>query len=183
MVSAMSSPELDQRRLARVMKIARLDAWSLLALAAPAGGFALVSRDAPASLTAVGVVLCGLCELHGHACLRRRQTAGMRWLIAAQLSCLFFLIVYAGFVARAATAEHLLSLLPSFTKEQLVFIFPDPAELQWWLVRLQQLSALLLAGGAIAYQGGMTWFYARSRAAICCNFSAPPVLVDDSRSR
>jgi len=172
----MPAPDPDQRRLARVLTIARVDGWSLIAVAGPAGLVSLFSRDLPSTLTAAGVTLCGLLELRGHARLRRREVSGLRWLIAAQLSCLLFILGYVAVIVRAASADHLLSLLPAFSKAQLEFLFPDPAELRFWFAILTQLSAWLLAGLTLLYQGGLALYYARTRVAALRSFANPPVL-------
>jgi hypothetical protein len=177
----MSALASAQRRLDRVSKFARFDGWSLIAVAGPSALFAASGRDLAATLAAVGVVLCGAMELHGRRQLFRHSLAGLNWMIAAQLSCLLLIVLYSVNLARTARADHLLALLPSFTREQLAELIPDPALIQRGFLLLQRLTAAAMAFAALLYQGGVAFYYGRSRSAAREVFSQPPRL-DEGQS-
>lgn len=165
------------RRLQRVLHLARIDALSLAVVAAPAALFALCSGDWPGALVGAGVTLCGVAEWHGRDRLLHRQIAGIAWLCSAQLICLLLILLYSWNLARLPQAEHLLALLPSFTRDQLAELLPDPEGVADLLLTLQRAMAGALALTALLYQGGMTFYYLRSAPAARAVFAEPPVLV------
>ena len=168
-----TSPE---RRLQRVRLIALLDALSLLLVAAPAALVALITREWLVAAVCSGVALCGGLELAGRRRLQRRSTGGLGWLCAAQLCCLGFILFYAWHLAHQPLDRRLLAMLPSFTREQLAELFPDPESLDALFRSIQHLTATLVALVAIPYQGGLAFYYLRTRTAAQAVFSQPPPL-------
>jgi hypothetical protein len=167
------SPE---RRLQRVLHVALFDALSLIVVAAPAAVVALCTREWFVAIVCIGVALCGQLELVGRRRLQRRSVSGLGWMCAAQLCCLLFILLYAGHLSRQLQAGHILALLPSFTRDQLAELFPDPESLNGFFLGVQQLTAALLALVSIFYQGGMAFYYLRARPVARAVFAAPPVI-------
>jgi hypothetical protein len=178
----MSSAPPD-RRLQRVLHLARIDALSLAVVAAPAALVALCSGDRLGAVVGAGITLCGVAEWHGRARLLQRQIAGIAWLCSSQLLCLLLILLYAWNLARLAQAEHLLSLLPSFTRDQLTELLTEPSEVADLLLALQRAMAGALALGALLYQGGMAFYYLRSSPAARAVFAEPPELVSAPPTR
>jgi len=172
----MASAQPDQR-LQRVLHLARIDALSLVVVAAPAALIALCSGDRLGAMVGTGVTLCGVAEWHGRARLLQRRIDGIVWLCSAQLFCLLLILLYSWNLTRLAQAEHLLALLPSFTQDQLAELLPDPEAVSALLLALQRAMAGALALAALLYQGGMTFYYLRSTSAARAVFAEPPVLV------
>jgi hypothetical protein len=170
-----SSP--TSRRLQRVLGLARLDALSMIVVAAPAALIALGARDTIGFAVGSGVALCGAAEWHGRARLLRRQISGIAWLCSAQLLCLLLILYYAWNLGQLAGADHILALLPSFTREQLADSFPDPESLTGLLLGIQRLMAGALALASLIYQGAMALYYLRSAPAARAVFAEPPVLA------
>lgn len=168
-----SSPE---RRLQRVQHIALFDALSMLLVAVPAVLVALVAREWLVVAVATGIALCGGIELAGRHRLQERASSGLGWLCAAQLCCLGLILVYAWHLAHQPLDRRLLAMLPSFTREQLAELFPDPASLEGLLLGIQRSTAAIIALVAILYQGGLAFYYLRSRTAARAIFAQPPVL-------
>jgi hypothetical protein len=174
----MPVPPPPERRLQRVLQIARGDGWILLGLAVPGGVLACFFGDAAAALAGLGVALCGALELHGRARLRQRRIVGLSWLVTAQLSCLLVLLLYVVVLGQKTDAAHLSALLPAFTREQLELLVPDPAEVPRLLLLLQRLATGLLGLGTLLGQGGLAWYYHRSRPAVRAAFAQPPLLTE-----
>ncbi len=166
------------QRLQRVLHLARLDALSLVAVAAPAAVVSLFGRDWFAATVGAGVALCGGLEWTGRRRLEHRLLSGLGWMCAAQLGCLVFILLYAWNLAHQVQADRIVALLPSFTREQLDELFPDPGSLQALLLGLQRLMAAALAIASIVYQGGMALYYLRARRVAQLVFAEPPVLAD-----
>lgn len=171
------------RRLQRVLSLARLDALSMVVVAAPAALISLGVWDPAGVVVGTGVVLCGAAEWHGRARLLRRQSSGIAWLCAAQLFCLSLILAYAWNLGHRAGAEHILALLPAFTREQLAGVLPDPESLKGMLLGIQRLIAGLLALGSLLCQGGLAFYYLRSAPAARRVFAEPPELIPGGESR
>ncbi len=167
------SPE---QRLQRVLHLARIDALSLIAVAAPAALASLLFRDWFGGAVGTGVALCGVLEWSGRNRLARRSLAGLGWMCVAQLGCLAFLLLYAWSLAHQPPKLDLLSHLPSFTRDQLDEIFPDPEALPVLLQSIQQATAAAIALAALLYQGGMAFYYLRARHVARLAFAEPPIL-------
>lgn len=163
-------------RLRTVLLLAQIDAVSLLAIAGPAAVASLVAREWFAAAVGGGIVLCAGLEWSGRSRLLRTGHAGIGRMATAQLGCLALILAYAGHLARQPAAEHLLQLLPAFTRAQLEELFPDPAEVHQLLLALQHVLAALVAVAALLCQGGLALFYLRSRARL--RASAVPPLLD-----
>jgi hypothetical protein len=169
------SPE---QRLQRVLALARIDALSLVAVAAPAALASLLFRDWFGAAVGAGVALCGALEWRGRHHLRRRRLGGLAWMATAQLCCLALLLLYAWNLAHQAPRTDLVAHLPSFTRAQLDELFPDPAALPELLLGIQRLTAAAIALAAVLYQGGMAFYYLRARPVARIVFAEPPLLAD-----
>ena len=167
------SPE---QRLQRVLRVARVDAVSLLVVAAPAAAVSVCAREWGEAAAGAGIALCGVLEWAGRNLLQRRRAAGLGWMATAQLGCLLFILFLAWDLAHREQADRIVALLPSFTREQLDVLFPDAESLRALLVGVQRLTAALLALVSILYQGGLALYYLRTRPAALAVFAEPPVL-------
>jgi hypothetical protein len=172
----MSSVPPD-RRFQRVLHLAQYDALSLIVVAAPGALLALCTGDRLGAVVGAGISLCGAAEWQGRARLLRRQIAGIAWLCSAQVLCLLLILLYAWNLARMAEAEHLLSLLPDFTRDQLAELLPDPEAVPELLLTIQHAMAGALALAALLYQGGLAFYYLRSIPAARAAFAEPPELM------
>jgi hypothetical protein len=169
-----------EQRLQRLLLLARIDALSLVIVAGPAAVVSLCGREWFGGAVGLGLALCGGLEWCGHKRLARRELSGLTWLVVAQLAGLALILLYVRSLALAPQTDRLLALLPSFTREQLDLLCPDPEELHALLAAVQRLTASLLALVAILYQGGLALYYLRARPLAQTVFAAPPVLVAPS---
>ncbi|HLP10132.1 MAG TPA: hypothetical protein VK178_18360 [Opitutaceae bacterium] len=164
------------QRLQRLLAVARFDAISLVVVAAPAALIALTLREWFAASVGAAVSFCGWLEWTGARRLARSQPSGALRLVAAQLLCLAAILLYARHLAGQVRADHILQLLPSFTREQLFLIFPDAGSADAFLLFVQRLMVAAIALVAVIYQGGMALYYLRSRRFIRALLAAPPPL-------
>lgn len=167
------SPEVRFRRL---LKIARVDGISLLALAGAAAVGAAIGGEWSTAGIGLGVVACGWLELHGRRLAQRGANGSVAALCSAQLLCLVLILLYACLLTSRADADHILQLLPAFTRAQLAELFPDPGEVEQLLLGLQRLVAAAIAIAALLYQGGMAFYYLRARSVIKAVHEMPPVI-------
>ncbi|MFT3828189.1 MAG: hypothetical protein QM691_00635 [Opitutaceae bacterium] len=169
--------------LQRLLAVARFDAISLAVVAAPAALIALVLREWFAATVGAAVALCGWLEWSGQRHLARGRPTGLVRLIAAQLLCLAAILLYAYRLAGQVRADHILQLLPSFTREQLFLLFPDADSAGAFLLLVQRLMVGAIVLVAVIYQGGMAFYYLRSRHVVRALLVAPPPLGDASPPR
>lgn len=156
-------PLLPEETLERVERLARFDGLSLLLLGAIFALPAAAVRDIPFAAIGLLAAGAGAIELHGVALLRRGDARGMGWIIASQ--------------------PLLLAVVWSYGALRLMLFEPPPlpeavAEMtklgatQWglpvddYLRRVNQIIVGSLAVIALLYQGGMTVYYVRRRAAV-----------------
>ncbi len=146
-----------------MLRLARFDGMGVLVFA---GFFAVLSAMAGDRLGAiVGLIIAaaGAIELHGATLLIHGERRGMSWLIGSQLYLMVAIVAYCGFrlinvdltVLRAGITDDLKTML---------------AQQGWGVDQfLRELNRLLFVSVAvltIAYQGGMTFYYARRRRAV-----------------
>jgi hypothetical protein len=167
-----------QQRFQRLLAIARFDAISLIVVAGPAALVALVLREWPSAAVGVAVALCGWLEWLGQRQLSRSHRHGLGWMCTAQLVCLLAILLYARHLAGQARADHILQLLPSFTREQLFEVFPDSESAEEFLLFVQRLMVAAIALVAIVYQGAMALYYLRARALVRTVFEQPTPLAE-----
>lgn len=164
-------PLLPEETLARVLRIARLDGLSVLGVA---GFFALLAASAGDLRGAIlGIVIAGTGagELHGAALLRHGEPRGVDWLVGSQLSLLGALL---GYCAWRLTHVDLEPLRVAFQT-----MLQSPTMQEMWAANqqagmteekfLRQTHTLTYASLGIAtliYQGGMSLYYQRRRAAV-----------------
>ena len=170
-----SRPPADVLR--RVLKISRLDGWSVAIFA---GICTLVSL---ALLDPVGIAVCllvmlgGLLEVRGQRMLSRRDADGMRWLVRSQLVVLGVIWTYA--------ATRLVSFDEGLVREM---ITPDmrsslgelgltPEDILPLVRRFFYLLYGSVMAATLIYQGGLALYYRRRRAAVALALQAPPVVI------
>jgi len=164
----MTPPVLPAERLRRLLRVARLDGASLLAVA---GAFALVSasfKDVSGALIGLLVAAAGAVELHGVSLLRAADARGMRWLVSAQLYLMAVLMTYAA--VRFARPD-VAALRPFVTDELAEQIRLADMTVDQVLVQVQRLVYASVAAATLLYQGGMSLYYLRRRAAVAAALS------------
>jgi hypothetical protein len=164
-------PLLPEETFTRVIRLAKADGFGVLAFS---GLFALLAAsggDSSGAMVGLIVAGAGAIELHGAALLQSGDPRGMRWLIGSQL---FLLVAIMGYCAlRLQQVE-----LPPIPEEMqpLVETSAQQADLPVpeYLQLVYRLSFGFVALAALIYQGGMTIYYLRRRAAVRQALEVPP---------
>jgi len=159
----MKPPLLPSETFRRVMRVARFDGLSVLGVA---GAFALVSaasRDVSGALIGLLVAAAGAIELHGVTLLRAGRERGMGWLISSQLYLMAILLCYAAMRLARPDISTLRAVVTAELAEQ---IRQAGLGIDEFLLEFLRLVYVGVAAVTVLYQGGMTIYYVRRRAAV-----------------
>jgi hypothetical protein len=156
-------PLLPEETLVRVMRLARLDGLSVLALGGVFALLAASSHEVP--LAAIGLLAAGAgaIELHGASLLRGGEARGMNWLLASQPFLLLVLWAYCGL---RVTQFELPELPEGAAELAAVSAAQWQLSVEEYLRRLNTITVGVVAVVGLAYQGGMTLYYWRRREAV-----------------
>jgi hypothetical protein len=166
-----SPPPLPERKLARVMKIARADSIAVVACAGFSLLLSIVGGDRVFALFSGLALACGAMEWHGHARLRSGFPDGLPWLTGAQ-GCLYTVIV--GYVLwrlhhfnpGAFWAQVPELTQANFDAEMRKAGLDPERDRDAMLAALNFLICAVLLVVSTVYQGGLAFWYARQRTAI-----------------
>jgi len=156
-------PLLPAETLERVERLARFDGITLVILGSLFAITAASVRDVPFALIGLLAAGAGALELHGVGLLREGERRGMTWLVASQPMLLVVIWCYG--------ALRLLFFEPPPLNEGMADIAKAGAA-QWgmpveeYFRRVNQIIVGTLSVIAVLYQGGMTLYYVRRRAAV-----------------
>jgi len=168
-------PPPSAQALHGVLRISRLNGWSVAVFAGLGWLVALAMGDLVGVLVGALAIASGGMEIYGHRRLRRRAADGMKWLVRAQLLLLGVILAYAA------------SRLVSFDRElALQNLTPDMRDaLRQLDLRAEDLMPLVqqtvwVFYGAVMlttciYQGGLTFYYRRRTPLVTQELAAPPV--------
>jgi hypothetical protein len=153
-------PLLPSVTLARVLRIARFDGTGALIL----GGLFAISAGAARHFPFAAIGLlgagAGAVELHGVALLRQGERRGVNWLVASQPFLLVVMLSYC--------ALRLWLIAPEPLPESVLGLVAASAA-QWkmsvdeYVLLLNRITMITLAVAAVAFQGGMMWYYLQRR--------------------
>jgi hypothetical protein len=158
----MKPPLLPSEILRRLLRVARFDGMSVLGVA---GAFALISaasRDVSGAVIGLMVAAAGAIELHGVTLLRGGRGAGMRWLVGSQL---YLLAVMLGYSALRLSNPDIASIRPIVNADLAEQIQAAGMSVDQFLLEFLRLVYVAVAAASLLYQGGMTIYYLRRRAA------------------
>lgn len=156
------APTPSQKALKRVLTVSRLDGWSVMVVAGLGTLLTLVLGDWLG--TGIGLLIggAGWMEVHGHKILKRRDPAGMKWLIRSQLFLLALILAYCASRLGSFDEGTVLANLTPDMQAMLKEAGIEKAD----ILPIVHLAFLVLYGGvavvSLIYQGGMTLYY-RSR--------------------
>jgi hypothetical protein len=156
-------PLLPSEVLRRVMRVARFDGMSVLAVA---GAFALASamlHDEQGTVIGLLIAGAGAIELHGVSLLRQGDEHGTRWLVSSQCS---LLVVILGYVALRLSHVDITLLQPLLTDEQKRVILQRGLTIDEFLRAVYVMGYGIIAIATVIYQGGMAIYYLLRRTAV-----------------
>ena len=150
-----------QAALQRVLKVSRLNGWSIAIVAGLCTLVSLAFGDWVGGGTGLLVTACGVMEIHGHRLLKRRDATGMTWLVRAETFLLSVILVYAVSRMLSFDAEYILSNLTPDLEALLKEAGISKAE----IIPLVQTFFCAFYGViivvALIYQGGLALYYRR----------------------
>ena len=162
----MRPPLLPEEILHRVIKLSRLNGWSVAIFAGLCAAGSLAFGDFLGASVGLLVTLGGAMEVRGCRMLRRDDAGGMRWLVRSQLVVLAVICAYAisrllsyddQVVRQAMTPQMRASL------RELGFTMEDILPLARQFNRILYGSVM---AAALIYQGGMALHYLRRTPAV-----------------
>lgn len=146
-----------------MVRVANLDGMSVLAVAGLLALVAASMGDYGGAAVGLLVAAAGAIELHGVALLRAGEARGTNWLVASQP---YLLAVMLGYCAVRLTSYDATLLRAAMTDELRAAIAQAGYREEQFLRTVYTLTYAVVAGTTLIYQGGMTVYYLRRRAAV-----------------
>ncbi len=181
----MKPPRPPKDVLRRVIRLSRLNGWSVAIFAGVAALVSLAFFDPIGVSVCLLVGLGGVLEVHGQRMLVRRDPDGMRWLVRGQLVVLAVICSYAasrlmsfdaGYLQQEALPgmRQMLSASGMSLDDVLEMVGLDANT----VVPFVRLMVVVLYGSLILitliYQGGMALYYRHRTEAVEAALRAPP---------
>jgi hypothetical protein len=167
-------PTPQEKILQRVLFISAADGWSVVVLAALGCLVSLALGDLSGILIGLLVFAAGMLELRGRRRLRRRDPAGMKQLVRAQLFLLTVILVYCVSRLGSFDAETAMANLTPEMQAALNEAGVARADLLP-LVRLAfYVIYATVTVVSIIFQGGLALYYRSRTAAVTQALASPP---------
>ncbi len=180
--------------LRRVVRLARLNGWSVALVAGLGVLLSLVLLD-PIGFAVCGLVgLGGVMEIHGQRMLVRRDAGGMRWLVRAQFVVGAVIVSYAASRILSFDAGYLQQEAIPNLRAMLTSVgmnlddLLEPLGLDaGTIVPFVRLMVVVLYGSlllaTLVYQGGLALHYRHRTEAVEAALRAPPPLIPPAPPR
>ena len=188
----MPPPPPPEEILHRVIKLSRLNGWSVVLFAGLCAVGSLALGDFLGALVGALVAFGGSLEVRGCRMLQRDDAGGMRWLVRSQLAVLAVIWAYAFSRLLSFNDQMLREALSHRLVRQLLHLLMGPAldELGFTLedaLPLVRLFLCVLYGSVLLttliYQGGLALHYRHRTPAVVAALTArssagsiPPLL-------
>lgn len=156
-------PLLPEETLARVLRLARLDGISVLAVATLFALMAALSGDFVGAVIGLLVAGAGAIELHGGTLLQHGEIRGVNWLVGSQLFLMLSIFVYC--LLRLLHPDDAL-IRENITDEMKASLQNIGWSVDEFLGFFNTLTYSVLALATLIYQGGMAFYYHRRREAL-----------------
>lgn len=177
-------PVQPERKLQRVLAIARFDSLSVIVFASASLGLSLLSGSwVFAGFSGLALAAGGM-EWHGYQRLRDGWIDGLQWLTGAQ-GCLYTVIVgYAFWRWQYFDSAAYWLEIPGPAREQLTAKMVEaglnPEDDRELLLRTMNfLICTMLLGVSTLYQGGLSFWYYRQRRAVALALENPSTAASD----
>jgi hypothetical protein len=157
--TATPEPTPPQKALKRVLRISRLNGWSVAIFAGLCVLVALLMGDLVSCFIGLLVVAAGWMEIRGHNKLKRRNPDGMRLLVRSQMFLLAVMLVYCASRLGSFDAD---SALANLTPDMEAMLKEGGLERGDILPMVHTFFLVLygtVALTCIIYQGGLALYY------------------------
>lgn len=177
--SPIPPPLLPERRLLRVLRLARVNSLGVMICAGVSLLLSLLGGSWVFAAFAAMAVVCGWMEWSGHLRLAQRDANGLTWLLGAQ-ACLYTVIVgYALWRLRHFNAAEYWAALPPPARDNIVTQMSeaglDPEKERDLLLRMMNfVVCAALVGASTLYQGGLALWYRLQRTPVLAALGENP---------
>lgn len=165
-------PLLAYETFVRVLRVARSDGLSIVVISGSLALFFAYKGEVGGALLGLLVAGAGAMELHGVGLLRHGYTTGVDWLVRGQLFLLAVMSSYCAFrlmhvdLEPIRTLFHEMLRLPGMQAEWRAAQEQSGVTEDEYLRLLYSINYVVIAAASLLYQGGMTLYYTRRRAAV-----------------
>ena len=169
------APTPPEKALKRVLTLSRLNGWSVVIIAGLGVLLALLLLDPLGTAVGLLAAASGWMELRGHRQLRRRDPAGMKWLVRAQLFLLAVVLAYCTSRLGSFDAE---SMMSNLTPDMETLLKEGGIERADILPLVHKFFLAWYGGVAlvcILYQGGLALYYRKKIPLVTAALATPPV--------
>lgn len=174
------APTPPAKVLARVLLVSALDGWSIVAVAGLGTLVTLLLGDLLGVGVSLLVMVAGVIELRGRQRLLRRDPAGMKLLVRAQLWLLSVILVYC--VSRLGSFDGE-TAMASLTPEMEVALREAGLERADVLPLVQTVFYAVygtVAFVSVIFQGGLTLYYRSRTGAVTAALTPAPEPMNPS---
>lgn len=152
-------PTPQAKALKRVLAISRFNGWSVVVIAGLGALLALVLGDLVGAFIGLLAAVAGWMEVRGHRMLRRRDPAGMTWLVRSQMFLLSVILVYCITRLGSFDADTAMGNLTPDMEAMLKEAGLARADILPMIRTAFLATYLTVAVVSIIYQGGMALYY------------------------
>jgi hypothetical protein len=157
----MTSVDPRQKQLRRVLRISKINAWSVTIIS---GGFAvlnLIGMSLVGVLVGGGVAGAGLMEMRGHRRLEAGQSGARQWMVFSQAWLVLCVLAYCGWRLAALDPADPFAMLGDTTGlNQLVAIAGiSTEELGGLFIQIYTYTYGAVAALTLVFQGGLGLYY------------------------
>ena len=163
-----------EETLRRVLKVSRLDGWSVAIFAGFCSLVSLAFGDPVGCSVGLIVTLGGALEVRGHRMLKHGDAAGMKWLVRSQLVVLGVIWFYAATRLVSFDAELLREVITPDLRASLNELGLSTEDILPLVRRFFYLLYGSVMAATLIYQGGLALYYRRRTALVAQALAAPP---------
>ncbi len=167
-------PPPAPKALQRVIGLSRLNGWSVVIVSGLGTLVALALGDWLSTGLGLLVAAFGGVEVHGHRLLKKRDPAGMKWLVRSQMLVLALILAYCVSRLGSFDGESALANLTSDMEAVLLESGLNRADI---LPLVHQMFIALYVSVALAsiiYQGGLALYYRSKTRLVTEALTIPP---------
>jgi hypothetical protein len=168
------APTSQEKILQRVLFISAVDGWSIAVVAALGGLVSLLFGDLSGVAVGVLVLAAGVTELRGRKQLRRRDAAGMKLLVRAQLFLLTVILVYCVSRLGSFDAEMVMANMTPEMQAALTEAGVSRADVLPLVRTVFYVGYGTVAVVSIFFQGGLALYYRHRTGAVNEALATPP---------